>query len=154
MSSDHWIITAKIRRSQRKNATRTATTKQYDIIIGDKYVVELRNRFEALQEKTEKSTPNDEYVNFVNAHHEAAANYIPKKTRTKYRVPCETLGVREKRTHVKIASKCYRKNPVNTNAPILKKAQNELASLYVKEQTDYIQNQIDKIRDSVWRYAN
>ena len=31
----------------------------------------------------------------------------------------------------------------------LKKAQNELASIYIKEQTEYLQNQIDKIRDSV-----
>ena len=30
-----------------------------------------------------------------------------------------------------------------------KKAQNELASIYLKEQTEYIQNQINKIRDSV-----
>ena len=28
-------------------------------------------------------------------------------------------------------------------------AQNELASIYLKEPTEYIQNQIDKIRDSV-----
>ena len=27
--------------------------------------------------------------------------------------------------------------------------QNELASIYLKEQTEYIQNQIDRIRDSV-----
>ena len=41
------------------------------------------------------------------------------------------------------------KNPKNTNALQLKKAQNELASIYLKEQTEYIHNQIDKIRDSV-----
>ena len=41
------------------------------------------------------------------------------------------------------------KNPPNTNAHKLKKAQNELASIYLKEQTEYIENQIDKIRDSV-----
>ena len=29
-----------------------------------------------------------------------------------------------------------------------KKSQNELATIYRKEQTEYIQNQIDKIRDS------
>ncbi len=29
------------------------------------------------------------------------------------------------------------------------KAQNELANIYLKEQTEYIQNQIDKIRNSV-----
>ena len=57
--------------------------------------------------------------------------------------------VREKRADVKTASKCYRKNPTNTNALKLKKAQNELASLYLKGLTEYIQNQKDKIRDSV-----
>ena len=121
MSSDHRIVTAKIWLSLRKNATRTATTKHYDWAlltteIWDKYVVELRNRFETLQEKTEKGTPNDEYENFVDAHLEVAAKYIPTKPRTKYRIPWEMLAVREKRGHVKTASKSYRKNPTNTNA--------------------------------------
>ena len=132
-----------------------ATTKHYDWAllnnkdIRDKYVLELRNRFETLQEKTEKSTPNDEYENFVNAHLEAAAKYIPTKIKTKYRVPWETLAVREKCALVKTASKNYRKNPTNTNALKLKTAQYQLAGIYIKEQTEYIQNQIDKIRDSV-----
>ena len=61
VSTDHRIVTAKIRLSLRKNAKRTATTKHYDWAllnnkdIRDKYVLELRNRFETLQEKTEKS---------------------------------------------------------------------------------------------------
>ena len=59
------------------------------------------------------------------------------------------LAVKEKRADVKSAPKCYWKNPTNTNALKLKKAQNELASIYLKEQTEYIKNQIDKIRDSV-----
>ena len=114
VSSDHRIVTVKIQLSLWKNATRTATTKPYDWVllnnrdIRDKYVIELRNRFETLQEKTEKGTPNDEYENFVN---EAAAKCIPTKPRTKYRVIWETLAVREKRTHEKTASKSYRKNP-------------------------------------------
>ena len=155
VSTDHRIVTAKIRLSLRKNAKRTATTKHYDWAllnnkdVRDKYVLDLRNRFETLQEKTEKSTPNDEYENFVNAHLEAAAKYIPTKIKTKYRVPWETLAVREKRALVKTASKNYRKNPTNTNALKLKTAQYQLAGIYIKEQTEYIQNQIDKIRDSV-----
>ena len=109
--SDHQIVTAKIRRSLRKNATQTATTKHYDWVLNnrdirDKYVLELRNRFETLQEKTEKGTPNEQYENFVNAHLEAAANYIPTKPRTKYRVPWDALVVREKRADVKTVSKC------------------------------------------------
>ena len=105
--------------------------------------------YETLQERTEKSTPNDEYENFVNAHIEAAAKCIPKKLKTKYRVQWETLAEREKRALVKTASKNYRKNPTNTNALKLKTAQYQLAGIYIKEQTEYIQNQIDKIRDSV-----
>ena len=151
VSTDHRIVTAAIRLSLRKTAKRTATTKHYDWAllnnrdIRDKYVLELRNRFETLQEKTEKSTPNDEYENFV----EAAAKYIPTKLKTKYRVPWETLAVREKRALVKTASKNYRKNPTNTNALKLKTTQYQLAGVYIKEQTEYIKNQIDKIRDSV-----
>ena len=155
VSSDHRTVTAKIRLSLRKNATRTANTKHYDWAlpnkrdIRDKYVVELRNKFETLQEKTEKLTPYDEYENFVNAHLEAAAKCITTKPKTKYRVTWETLSVREKRTLVKTASKKYRKNPTNTNARKLKTAQYQLASLYIKEQTEYIQNQRVKVRDSV-----
>ena len=121
VSSSHWIVTAKIWLSLRKTATRTATTKHYDWAlhnnrdIRDEYVLELRNRFETLQ-KTEIRTPNDEYENFINAHLKAAANCIPTKPRAKYRVPWEMLAVKEKRADVKTASKCYRKNPTNTNA--------------------------------------
>ena len=149
VSSDHRIVTAKVQLSLRKNVTRTATTKHYDWAllnnrdIRDKYALELRNRFETLQEKTEKGTPNDEYENFVEAHLEAASKCIPTKPRTKYRVNWEMLAV------VKTASKSYRKNPTNTNARKLEKAQYQLAGIYIKEQAEYIQNQIDKIRNSV-----
>ena len=155
VSSDHRIVTAKLRLSLWKNATWTAITKHYDWAllnnrdIWDKYVLELRNRFETQQGKIEKGTSNDEYENFVEAHIEAASKCIPTKPRTKYRVPWETVAVREKRTLVKTASKSYRKNPTNTNARKLEKGQYQLAVIYLKEQTEYIKNQIDKIRDSV-----
>ena len=42
-----------------------------------------------------------------------------------------------------------KKNPTNTNARKLKTSQYQLAGIYIKEQTEYIENQIDKIRDSV-----
>ena len=54
VSSDQRIVTAKVRLSLRKNATRKATTKHYDWAllnnrdIRDKYALELRNKFEAL----------------------------------------------------------------------------------------------------------
>ena len=60
VSTDHRIVTAKIRLSLRKNDKRTATTKHYAWVllnnrdIRDKYVLELRNRYETIQERTEK----------------------------------------------------------------------------------------------------
>ena len=92
---------------------------------------------------------NDEYENFVNAHLEAASKCIPTKPRTKYRAPWEAEEVTEKRALVKTASESFRKNPTIANARILKKTQKQLAGIYLKEQTEFMQNKIDKIRDSV-----
>ena len=128
VSSDHRIVAAKVRLTPHEQ--RQLSTM-------------------ALQEKTEKGTPNDEYVNFVEAHHEAVSKCIPTKPRTKYSVPWEMLAVREKRALVKTASKSDRKNPTNKKARKLENAQYQLAGIYLKEQTEYIQNQIDKIRDFV-----
>ena len=57
--------------------------------------------------------------------------------------------IRKKHADKKTTSKCNRRNPNNINAQKLKKAQNELTNTYLKEQTEYIQNQINKIRDLV-----
>ena len=109
-----------------------------------------------LHEKTETHTPNDNYENFINTHLEAAAEYKPTKQRTKSRVPWETLAVREMHADMKTAFKCNSKNPTNTNALKLKKAQNKLANMYLKEQTEYIQNEIVEDEQSriAWQTIN
>ena len=58
-------------------------------------------------------------------------------------------GERKTCTSENSLQKLSKKNPTNTNARKLKTAQYQLAGIYIKEQTEYIQNQIDKIRDSV-----
>ena len=58
-------------------------------------------------------------------------------------------GERKTSTSEKQPPKTIEKNPTNTNALKLKTAQYQLAGIYIKEQTEYIQNRIDKIRDSV-----
>ena len=50
---------------------------------------------------------------------------------------------------MKIASLQKRKNPANINTQKLKKTRNELTNVYLKEQTEYKQKMINKIRDSV-----
>ena len=85
VSTDHRIVTAINTVKPSKFDKRTLTTKYSDWAllnnkdVRDKCVLELRNRFETLQEKTEKSTPNDEYETFVNAHLEAVAKCILSK---------------------------------------------------------------------------
>ena len=74
-----------------------------------------------------------------------AAECKPIKQRAKTRVPWETLLVSKKCADVKTASLCNKRNPTNINAQKLK-AQNELTNVFLKEQTEYIQNQINKIR--------
>ena len=98
----------------------------------DEYTLTLRNKFDALQEISETLSSNDEYVNFVNAHIETAAEYIPTKLRGTLRVPWETLVVRKKHVDVKTASLCNRRYPTNIIAQKLKMAQNKLTHIYLK----------------------
>ena len=155
MSSSHWIVTANIRLSLRKKAARTITTVYYDWSlhnkrdIRDKYILTLRNTFDALSGEIRNIYLNDENENFVNAHEEAAAEYIPTKQRAKTRVPWGTLRLEKSMQAWKLLPKPIRRNPTNINALKLKKAQNEFANIYPKEQTEYMQHQINKIRYSV-----
>ena len=48
-------------------------------------------------------------------------------------MPWETLAVRKEPLGVKIASLCNRRKPTNINTQKLKKAQNELNYVYLKE---------------------
>ena len=68
VSSDHRIITAKIRLSVRRNLAQTTTTAYYGWFqpnnkdIGDKYTITLRNKFDALQGISETPTPNGSWM--------------------------------------------------------------------------------------------
>ena len=95
VSSDHRIVTAKIRLSLQSNAAKT-TTVYYDwSLFNNRDTLTQRNKFNALQEIPETPTLNDKYENIVNAHLEAAAECLPTKKRAKPRVPQETLAVKK-----------------------------------------------------------
>ena len=131
VSSDHRIVTAKIRLRLRRNAAETATTVLNGRDIRDKYTLILRNKFHAFQDSSETLIPNEEYENFVNAHWEAAAECILTKQKVKPRVSRET-AVRKKRADVKTAFICNRRNPTNINAKKFKKTQHKLTNVYLK----------------------
>ena len=69
--------------------------------------------------------------------------------RAKHLVPWKTLAVKKKHDNVKTTSLCNKRNPTNANAHKLKKAQREITNAYFFEQTEYIQDQINKIRHSI-----
>ena len=48
---------------------------------------------------------------------------------------------------MKTASLRNKRNPTNANAQKLMKAQTDLCNVFLKEQTEYIQDQINKIRN-------
>ena len=89
VSSNHRIVTANIRLSLRRNPARTTTNVHHDWPLlnnrdnRDRYTLRQRKQFDALQEISETPTPNEKYENFVNAHLEAAAEFIPTKPRAK-----------------------------------------------------------------------
>ena len=59
------------------------------------------------------------------------------------------LGLEKKHNNVKTVSLCNKRNPTNANAQELKKVRNELIKAYLKEQNEFIQDLINKIRTSV-----
>ena len=88
VSFDHQIVMTKIWLSLQRNTTKTTSTVHYDWSllnnrdIRDKYILTLRNKFDALQ-KSETPILNDKYDNFANAHLEATAECIPTKQSAK-----------------------------------------------------------------------
>ena len=73
-SSNHRIVTAKIRVSLRRNAALVTAIVHYDWSllnnrdIRDKYILTLKNIFDAVLEISETPSLNDEHENFVNVH--------------------------------------------------------------------------------------
>ena len=101
----------------------------------------VRNKYDTFQKIFEICTPNDEYENLVTTHIEAAAECIPSNSRAKRRVPRASLVDREEWDNVKKTSLLNKRNSENANSKI--------TNTYQKEQQECIQDQIDKIRNSI-----
>ena len=155
VSSNQQTVTAKIWLSLCRNTMQTIKTTHYDWFlisnrdISDKYMIILRNKFNAFLEISKTLTPDEKYENFINAHIETATECMPTKLEAKHRIPLETLMVKKKWDNVKTAFLCNKKNPTNANAQKLKKAQIKQINVYQKEQIEYFQGQINKIWNSV-----
>ena len=80
---------------------------------------------------------------------EVAAECIPTTERAKCKIPWESLVVRMNQGNFKKASLPKEGNSTNANALKLKKAKRTVTNIYQKEQLEYIQGQIDKIRNLI-----
>ena len=142
--SDHRIVTAKIRLSLRANKASINKTPRYDwsaLLQNDdiqkKYTIEVRNRYQILQEEDRSNTANTIYQNIMKANNEAAQNCIPIKRKSQKRIPWETAEVEEKRQKIK-------NTPINS--PIFETTRKELKECYEKEQQAYIKKKVDIIK--------
>jgi len=68
--------------------------------VRDRYHIELRNRYQALQLETENKSTNASYNNFVKADKASAQNNIPLKRQRK-RVPWDSPDIEIQRKKVK-----------------------------------------------------
>ena len=65
--------------------------------VSNEYTVNVKNKFDFIEETSKRHTPNNEYENFATAQLEATVEYIPTKSRVKCWVPWESLLVRKER---------------------------------------------------------
>ena len=88
LSSDHCVITAKIRLSLRSNKPKTTTSSRYnwtklrDQNRSNEFKITLSNRYQSLQDENNDNTTN---TSFRCAH--AAEECIPTRQKTKQKVP-------------------------------------------------------------------
>ena len=91
LSSDHRVITAKIRLSLRSNKPKTTTSSRYnwtklrDQNRSNEFKITLSSR--SLQDENNDNTTNTSYRNFENTCAHAAEKCIPTRRKTKQKVP-------------------------------------------------------------------
>ena len=156
VSSDHRIVSIKVQPSLRANKKKSSIKPPFDwkqlssnADIRNKFTITLQNRFSQLQnEDNDNINLSNTYINFMNAHKQAAEDCIPLQHKTKRKVPWENEIVEQKRECLKILANLKNKTPTSTNIRNYRKARQELEETYNIEQHKYIQEKIETIRNA------
>ena len=156
VGSDHRIVTAKIRLSLRQSKISSKRKVKYnwnklltDNNIKNRYTVEVRNRYQALQDLDGNKDANQVYTNIMSAHEEAAKCSIPVKVRLKQRVPWEDENILEKRETAKKAYEESLKKKTRRSVAKLEDAKKELQEAYDLEQEKYVNEKINAITNAI-----
>ena len=64
----------------------------------------------AMVQTSERHFPNEEYENLFTTRQEAATDYLPNRQKVKYRDPCESKTVKEKRDNIKKSAPLHKRN--------------------------------------------
>lgn len=152
LGSDHRPCSIKLRLCLRAN--RNAKSKKiyhnWSLLTNDEnvkeaYTIEVKNRFQILQDQDENATADSMYENIVRAHNESANLHVPVRKRNKRKNAWESVKVSEKRQHLQEAFDENQKNPNPTNKDQVEKAKRELDESYCAEQKTFVEEKILEI---------
>ena len=124
------------------------TKLKQDIIIRNKFVTEVKDRFKTLQEfKLTYVSANIRYNYFEIACKEATENIIPLKPKLIKSLPWETLLICQKCELLHQAAELKYIDPSSRNIKNFVDAQNILTNMYQREQEEYVTRWIEEIED-------
>ena len=108
-------------------------SKKNDENIINRYAVEIRNRFEQLQNlNPDNFSKNDIHENIIKGHAKAAEKYVPKKIKPKRDLPWENDVVCKKRNELNEAFKRKKEKNDLTDTLLVEKAKKDLNHAYDK----------------------
>lgn len=154
INSDHRIVTAEIRLSLRANKAKQKEVPhdwsklRTDEGIKMTFTVEVKNRFDALQDMDEERTTETLYSNIMAATRKAMEEYIPKKVRNKKRTPWEDVDIQFKREVLKSAYQTKAEKPTEENILLLDIAKKDLNDTYIRKQELFIQQKTQEIENA------
>ena len=156
VSSDHHVVSARLRLTLRANKKKINTTAAYDWSVLRQntetrqfFITSVTNRLALLQDSSETVCANNTYQRFEKACKEAAASIIPQKAKAKKRKPWENDDIRQKRDLMRKTSQLKESLPSPENIQRLSEARSSLKDAYETEQTNYVNRKISHIRNSV-----
>ena len=136
VGSDHRIVSARVRLSLRKSKTLPRKNQldwkslSTDRNIQKMYTIEVRNRFEILEDIEETAT--DKYSRFITANKEAAEKIIPAKKRSRKANFSRDPRVIKARDHIRETYEVYQQDTTDDKREEYKKAKKNLDDAYNK----------------------
>ena len=154
VGSDHRPCTAEIRLSLRTNKLPKTKKTPYDWSklrseedVKVRYSIEVKNRFEVLENKAEDTTADTMYNNIMHAHQEAAKLHIPLKPRRKKGVIWESAKIIEKREalHEELRNES---RDADSKREHIERAKADLDNAYIIEQEQYVRDKLQELEEA------